>query len=140
MSFKNLCFAQTQKGFCGVTSFILGSRGFKPSIRQLNCSSVRSAASSVVLGHDNEPASIRLYNRRNPSPIHRRPLILSERLPQNRNRVPFSNGFCLYLSPMIIERPSMPLRRSTVPHASTTPLIRERGSVYPKCASGKRNH
>ena len=33
VSFKNLCFAQTQKGFCGVTSFILGSRGFKPSIR-----------------------------------------------------------------------------------------------------------
>nr|DAQ21473.1 MAG TPA: hypothetical protein [Caudoviricetes sp.] len=33
MSLKNLCFAQTQKGFCGVTSLILGSSGFKPSIR-----------------------------------------------------------------------------------------------------------
>lgn len=32
----------------------------------------------------------------------------------------FSKGFCLYLSPMIIASPSIPLRRSTVPHAKTT--------------------
>ena len=54
---KNLCFAQNQTGLFGVTSFTFGFSGFNPIIRYRNCSSVRSAASSLVLGHDREPAS-----------------------------------------------------------------------------------
>ena len=43
----------------------------------------------------------------------------SLRRPQNRKRVPFSNGLRSYLSPTIRERPSIPLRKSTKPHATT---------------------
>ena len=89
-----------QKTFAGWTSLIFRSRGLRPSIRRRNCSSVISAASCVVLGHVREPSSNLLYNSRNPFPIQRRPFIRSERLPQNRKRVPFSNGFRLYCEPM----------------------------------------
>ena len=66
------------------------------------------------------PSSKRLYRSRNPSPIQSRPLIRSDLLPQKRKRVPFSKGFWWYLSPMIMDSPSMPFRRSTYPQASTT--------------------
>lgn len=111
----NICF--------GSTSLILGSRGFNPVMRYLYWSSVSSAASWIFLGQDNLPSSNLLYKSRNPVPIHKSPLHRSERFPQNRNRVPFSNGFCPYRSPMIVARPSIPFLRSTVPHARTTRRI-----------------
>ncbi len=40
----------------------------------------------------------------------------SLRRPQNRNRVPASNGLRLYLSPTILASPSIPFRKSVVPH------------------------
>ena len=112
-----------QSIFFGSTSLILGSRGFKPIIRYLYCSSVRFAASCVFLGQDNRPASKRLYRSKNPIPIHKSPLHRSERFPQNKKSVPFSKGFCPYLSPMIVASPSMPFLRSTVPQARTTRRI-----------------
>ena len=57
-----LCFAQTsQYIFFRIDIFDLGIQGFKPIMRYLYCSSVRSAASCVFLGQDNRPASKRLY-------------------------------------------------------------------------------
>lgn len=94
-----------------------------PVMRYLYWSSVSSAASWIFLGQDNLPSSNLLYKSRNPVPIHKSPLHRSERFPQNRNRVPFSNGFCPYRSPMIVARPSIPFLRSTVPHARTTRRI-----------------
>ena len=89
-----LCFVQTiQQIFFGLTSLILGSKGFKPIIRYLYCSLVRSAASCVFLGRDNRPASKRLYRSKNPVPIHKSPLHRSERFLQNKKSVLFSNRF-----------------------------------------------
>ena len=111
---------KSQSALFGWTSLIFGSSGFSPSIRYWNCSSVSSAASCSVLGHVRDPSSKRLYRSRNPSPIQSRPLIRSDLLPQKRKRVPFSKGFWWYLSPMIMDSPSMPFLRSTYPQASTT--------------------
>lgn len=64
------CVFLPQQTFSGYTSMILGSRGFKPTISMRNCSSVSMAASSLDLGHANEPASRRLYNNRYPMPSY----------------------------------------------------------------------
>jgi uncharacterized membrane protein (UPF0136 family) len=93
---------------------------FYAGVFMLNSSEKGDALSSVFLGQLNEPASKRLYRSRNPLPIQRSPLILSDRLPQKRNNVPFSKGFWWYLSPIIMDNPSIPFLKSTVPHASTT--------------------
>lgn len=51
----------------------------------------------------------------NLSPIHKNPLQRFERFLQKRKIVPFSNGFCPYLSPLIVASPSIPFPRSTIP-------------------------
>lgn len=104
---------KSHKGEDGVT---LGITFFcsiaSPCISQVYCSGVISSASLLVRGHWNRPASRRLYNRRNPSSSHNRPLIRSERLPQNRKRIPGVNGSSLKCSFTIPASPSIPKRRS----------------------------
>lgn len=89
--------------FCSIAS---------PCISQVYCSEVMSSASLLVRGHWNRPASRRLYRRRNPSSSHSRPLILSERRPQNRKRMPGVNGSSWKCSFTIPASPSMPKRKS----------------------------
>ena len=58
---------------------------FSPSRSHLVCCGVSNFASVSLRGHWNLPLSKRLYKSRNPSPSHSSPLILSLRLPQNKN-------------------------------------------------------
>ena len=65
----------------------------KQAYEEMKGNSSVPAASCMFLGQDNRPASKRLYRSRNPVPIHKSPLHRSERFPQNKKSVPFSNGF-----------------------------------------------
>ncbi len=58
-----------------------------PCISHLNFSGERFLSSEEVLGHVILPHSTHLYKRRKLSHSHRRPLILVDECPQNRNRV-----------------------------------------------------
>ena len=67
--------------FFRIDIFDLGIRGFKPIMRYLYCSSVRSAASCVFLGQDNRPASKRLYKSKNPDSHPQEPFAPIRTLP-----------------------------------------------------------
>ena len=90
---------------------------------------VRHSIISRALGHTN-PDSLGIYLHTDFKHLSKcvlsletKPLQRSERFPQNRKSVPFSKGFCLYLSPMIVASPSIPFLRLTVPQARTTRQI-----------------
>lgn len=89
----------------------------KPSISLLNSSVVMLLASCAVLGHRKHPSASRIYRRMNLSPIQSSPLIRSRLVPQNKNKVSFSNGSRPYLNLTIAASPSIPLRRSDLPVA-----------------------
>ena len=90
-----------------------------PSISLMNSSPVRCLASAAVLGHWKRPSASRMYNKTYRSPVHNNPLIRSSLVPQNRNKVSFSNGSMPYFRLINVDKPSIPLRRSDLPTAST---------------------
>ena len=74
-------------------------------VRALHC---------LIRGALHEKASVPslFYKRRKPSPSHKRPLIRSMCLPQNRNNEPRSNGSRLNSYFIIDASPSMPRLRT----------------------------
>lgn len=89
----------------------------KPSINLLNSSVVMLLASCAVPGHWKHPSASRIYRRMNLSPVQRSPLIRSRLVPQNKNKVSFSNGSRPYFNLTMAASPSIPLRRSDLPVA-----------------------
>ena len=78
-----------------------------------------SNASGFLCGSWPLEASLRsrIYRRMNLSPVQSSPLIRSRLVPQNKNKVSFSNGSRPYLNLTIAASPSIPLRRSDLPVA-----------------------
>lgn len=87
----------------------------KPSISLLNSSGVMLLASCTVPGHWKHPSASLMYRRMNLSPVHKIPLIRSRLVPQNRNKVSFSNGSSPYFNLTMAASPSIPFRRSHLP-------------------------
>src|SRR5699024_7691947 len=85
-----LCFAQSHPIYSGGSTTRTDLFGVivSPSISQRNCCFVSFRTSSAFLGHWNWLSDNLLYSRSHPSPSQTNPLMRSDRLPQNRYRVP----------------------------------------------------
>lgn len=103
-----------------------------PSINQRYCWGVIARASASLRGHWKLPFSSRLYSSTNPSPSKYSVLILSLRLPQNRNSVRL-NGSRWNCDSTMDARPSIPRRRSVYPQAMYTCSARKSFSLTSGC-------
>ena len=103
----------------------LGCSIFKPSRSQRVCCGVSNNASVSLRGHWNLPLSRRLYKSRNPSPSQRRPLIRSQRLPQNKNIAVLYGSSCSCAC-IIAASPSIERLKSVYPVTMYTCLSNDR--------------
>lgn len=90
---KNLCFAQKLSGFFGCYLFDFGIKRIQTEHKIVELFFCKFSSLLCCAGPGQGVGFETLIEQENPSPIQSSPLILSERLPQKRNRVPFSNGF-----------------------------------------------